>query len=62
MLGTNWVFFRMTAAVPPPLTLDEIEEELQECEAPNERLEYLIELGATSPTFRKKDASKPIAY
>lgn len=41
----------MTAAVPPPLTLDEIEDELHECETANERLEYLIELGATLPTF-----------
>ncbi len=41
----------MTSLPSPPLTLDEIEEELQDCETSNERLEYLIELGATLPSL-----------
>jgi cysteine desulfurase / selenocysteine lyase len=41
----------MTGATPPQLTLKEIEEELKDCDDANERLEYLIELGATLPAF-----------
>jgi cysteine desulfurase/selenocysteine lyase len=33
------------------LSLHEIEEELRECDSPTERLEYLVELGASLPEF-----------
>ncbi len=36
-------------------TLDEIQEELAECETPNERLSYLIELGESLPIFPQED-------
>jgi cysteine desulfurase / selenocysteine lyase len=41
----------MTSLPSPPLTLDEIEEELHDCDTSHERLEYLIELGATLPAL-----------
>jgi cysteine desulfurase/selenocysteine lyase len=41
----------MTATVPPLPTLDEIQSELQDCETASERLEFLVELGATLPVF-----------
>lgn len=41
----------MTSATPSPLTLDEIQSELAECDSATERLEYLIELGDTLPPF-----------
>lgn len=48
----------MTAANPPPLTLNDIEEELKDCDDANERLEYLIELGATLPAFPAENCSE----
>jgi cysteine desulfurase / selenocysteine lyase len=41
----------MSATNANGLTLEEIEEELQACESPTERLEYLVELGATLSDF-----------
>ena len=41
----------MTADVQRTLTLDDIREELLDCDSAEERLSYLIEVGATLPAF-----------